>query len=118
MILEYHELPYEAALDRFGIKVAGQVYSRKQLEAEIHELLSRKHMPDANRLRFMLTQEGEQIPKNLKETVQSFARPFREEVIDFWEERLKMQEKVNGRCLAELVSDWDQILPPPKRLRR
>ncbi len=112
VVSQGYQLPYEQAFDRFGLWIAAEVYSKERLRDEIATLLGDPECKDADRLRFLMASEGADLPANLKEEVVSFARPFKAGIVREWRKRIELAKKPpNGVCLADLVDDWDSLIP-------
>lgn len=86
-ITKWHQLPHERAHDQVGVAVAGAIFDRSQLNAELLALSESRN--DAERLLEITTMNPRADVRNLREEVRRFCLPFAGPLIAAWEQRLE-----------------------------
>ena len=105
-ISSWHELPHEILFDKYGIFIAGNFYSRDQLNLDIEEMLKEQDCKDRLRLEQMLEQKSTNDLSGLRESLVKFSLPYKNELIELWKED---HNKKGSKSLASFINDYDQL---------
>lgn len=104
----WDDMPHEIRYDRFGKAVAEEVHGRGALEEEIQGILARGLSSDESRLRKLLGLDGTKDLADLQGELAEFARPYRSEFLELWEE-----DRANGRLKIAPGLDFDWLWQDP-----
>lgn len=105
-IKSYHELPHEILFDQYGTFIAENIYSRKQLNLEIEEMLKEQDCKDRLRFEQMLELTSTNDLSDLRESLIKFSLPYKNELIELWK---KDHDDKGSKSLASFINDYDQL---------
>lgn len=108
-VLLHHELPHEAAHDRFGVWVAEAVLGRSSLKRDVSLLLAEPSRRDYQRLRSYLTLSPRGNHDTLRREIAAFATPFASEFVSAWDHLGRIAEGRNVESLPHLAPHISQL---------
>jgi hypothetical protein len=95
-----HELPHEAAHDRFGLLIAEGLLGREPVQDDLRRLLADSTRPDRLRLDHTRSLTPGEGYAGLRAEVAEFARPYADLLCSRWSAEMKMVEAAGGPSLT------------------
>jgi hypothetical protein len=103
----WDDMPHEVKYDRFGKAVAEEVLGPGALDDDISAILDRGLSSDEPRLSRLLELEPDKNLDDLRRELAEFARPYRSEFLELWEE-----DRSNGQIKIAPGLDFEWLWRP------
>ena len=103
-IVNPHELPQELLFDQFGIFLAEQIFSRKQLDKEINEIMKLEEWKGDYSPKLLSLSSTNDLD-NLRNDLINFTKPYKENLIELWKEDAAR----GGHTLTHLIDDYETL---------